>query len=95
MFIDVLHRVDRPRRLIEYRRSLRRDRAIIRCAEHVRIADPLLAGERPRAARAMRRHLASVSVGKVHEEYSAQRHLHTRVIAGCGHSCRSGCPGVS
>ncbi|MFJ4623769.1 GntR family transcriptional regulator [Streptomyces sp. NPDC088812] len=64
MFIDALHRVDRLRRLIEYRRSLRRDRAVVRCTEHVEIADLLLSGHRSRAAEALREHLATVSEEK-------------------------------
>jgi DNA-binding GntR family transcriptional regulator len=61
LFIDALHRVDRLRRLIEYRRSLERDRAAVRCAEHVEIADLLLAGHRTDAADALRSHLAGVA----------------------------------
>ncbi|MEW2574003.1 GntR family transcriptional regulator [Streptomyces sp. NPDC047070] len=64
VFIDALHRVDRLRRLIEYRRSLKRDRAVIRCTEHVQIADLLLAGRRSQAADALRKHLATVSEEK-------------------------------
>ncbi|MEU8733637.1 GntR family transcriptional regulator [Streptomyces tendae] len=60
-FIDSLHRVNRLRRLIEYQRTLQRDRAAVRCAEHVRIADLLLSGERDEAAACLREHLASVS----------------------------------
>ncbi|MFJ3981405.1 GntR family transcriptional regulator [Streptomyces fungicidicus] len=63
-FIDALHRVDRLRRLIEYRRTLQRDRAIVRCTEHVQIADLLLAGHRAEAAEALRKHLATVSEEK-------------------------------
>ncbi|MFE1954574.1 GntR family transcriptional regulator [Streptomyces sp. NPDC059524] len=64
LFIDALHRVDRLRRLIEYRRSLKRDRAVVRCTEHVEIADLLLAGRRAEAAEALRKHLATVSEEK-------------------------------
>ncbi|MCF1595124.1 GntR family transcriptional regulator [Streptomyces muensis] len=64
-FIDALHRVDRLRRLIEYRRSLPRDRALVRCAEHVRLADLLLAGRRTEAAAHLREHLSSVGKEKV------------------------------
>ncbi|GHB39050.1 hypothetical protein GCM10010377_32290 [Streptomyces viridiviolaceus] len=52
--------MDRLRRLIEYRRSLQRDRAGLRCAEHVRLADLLLAGERAGGSAFLRRHLSSV-----------------------------------
>jgi DNA-binding GntR family transcriptional regulator len=64
-FIDSLHRVDRLRRLMEYRRSLQRDRALARCAEHVEIADLLLAGKRDEASAYLREHLSSVGVEKV------------------------------
>jgi DNA-binding GntR family transcriptional regulator len=60
-----LRRIDRLRRLIEYRRSLSRDRAIIRCREHVEIADLVLAGRRAEAAEHIRRHLSTVGVEKV------------------------------
>ncbi|MEV5886880.1 FCD domain-containing protein [Streptomyces sp. NPDC052020] len=63
-FIGFLRRVDRLRRLIEYRRSLQRDRAALRCAEHVRIADLLLAGKRAEASAYLREHLSSVSQEK-------------------------------
>ncbi|QRP47715.1 GntR family transcriptional regulator [Amycolatopsis sp. FDAARGOS 1241] len=63
-FIDALRRVDNLRRLIEYRRTLPRDRAAVRCREHVEIADLLLAGEIAEAAEYLRRHLSTVSVEK-------------------------------
>ncbi|MDX3225203.1 GntR family transcriptional regulator [Streptomyces sp. ME19-01-6] len=63
-FIDSLRRVDRLRRLIEYRRSLQRDRAMIRCVEHVQLADLLLAGKRAEASAYLREHLSSVGQEK-------------------------------
>ena len=63
-FIDALQRIDRTRRLIEYRRSLKREKAIIRCREHVQIANFLLDGDNVRASSLMYRHLATVSVEK-------------------------------
>lgn len=63
-FKDALQRIDNLRRLIEYRRSLKRDRAIVRCAEHVAIADLLLAGKTSEAAEAMRQHLDTVGQEK-------------------------------
>ena len=63
--IDALVRVDNLRRLVEYRRSLARERAIIRCREHVAIADLLLAGEVGSAADAMQVHLRTVGTEKV------------------------------
>jgi len=68
---DALGRVDTVRRLIEYRRSLPRDRAIVRCREHVALADLLLAGDRPAAAEAMRDHLATVGVEKTQDPGAA------------------------
>lgn len=64
VFIDALRRVDRLRHLIEYQRSLHRDRAAVRCADHVRIADLLLAGRRAEASAYLREHLSSVSEEK-------------------------------
>lgn len=63
-FLDALRRTDDLRRLIEYRRSLPRDRAAVRCREHVEIADLLLAGRRTEAAEHLRRHLGSVGQEK-------------------------------
>lgn len=63
-FIDALKRIDRTRRLIEYRRTLKRESSIIRCREHVQIADFLLDGDNARASALMCRHLATVSVEK-------------------------------
>lgn len=63
-FTDALQRIDNLRRLIEYRRSLKRDRAVVRCSEHVAIADLLLAGRTVEAAEAMRRHLDTVGQEK-------------------------------
>lgn len=66
-FIDSLKRVDRLRRLIEYKQSLDRAYAAIRCAEHVALIDLLLEGQREEAAAFMRRHLTSVSIEKMIE----------------------------
>ncbi len=63
-FITSLKRIDRLRRLIEYKQSLDRKYAIVRAREHVELID-LLLGERREAASAfMRRHIASVSLEK-------------------------------
>jgi DNA-binding GntR family transcriptional regulator len=67
-FTDALARVDALRRLIEYRRSLRRERAVVRCREHVVLADLLLAGDVHAAAALMRDHLATVGAEKVHDQ---------------------------
>jgi DNA-binding GntR family transcriptional regulator len=50
---------------MEYRRSLPRDRALVRSREHVVIADLVLAGRLPEASDAMRRHLDTVGEEKI------------------------------
>ncbi|MET0532406.1 MAG: GntR family transcriptional regulator, partial [Microvirga sp.] len=45
-FIDSLKRIDRIRRLIDYRQMLDRDNAIGRCREHLHLLDLLLADKR-------------------------------------------------
>jgi DNA-binding GntR family transcriptional regulator len=64
-FIDALKRVDTLRRLIEYKQSLDRKNAVVRCGEHVALVDLLLANKRQDASDLMRRHLASVGREKV------------------------------
>jgi DNA-binding GntR family transcriptional regulator len=63
-FVEGLKRIDRLRRLIEYRRTLDRRSAAMRCREHVAILDRLLEGDRQGAAELMRHHLTSVSTQK-------------------------------
>ncbi|MFD5831616.1 GntR family transcriptional regulator [Lentzea sp. NPDC060358] len=63
-FIEALRRVDSLRRLVEYRRSLPRESGVVRCREHVEIADLLLAGRRAEAADRMREHLGTVTAEK-------------------------------
>ncbi|NVO12416.1 MAG: GntR family transcriptional regulator [Rhodoplanes sp.] len=64
-FIDALKRVDTLRRLIEYKQSLDRKNAVVRCREHVVLVDLLLANNREEASALMRRHLDSVGREKV------------------------------
>ena len=64
-FTEGLRRVDLLRRLMEYRQSLDRKRAAVRCREHVHLADLLLADERGEAARFMAWHLSTVGSEKV------------------------------
>lgn len=64
-FIDGLRRINKVRRLIEYRQRLNRERAIVRCREHVELIDLLLAGKREEASAFLHRHLASVGPEKV------------------------------
>jgi len=66
--IDALARVNTLRRLIEYRRSLPRDRALVRCREHLSIADLLLAGDVAAAAEAMEEHLRSAGEEKTRDQ---------------------------
>ncbi|TCT04584.1 GntR family transcriptional regulator [Aquabacter spiritensis] len=66
-FIESLKRIDRLRRLIEYRQSLDRKYAVVRSREHLHLIDLLLQDDRAAAAAYMRRHLASVSIEKMME----------------------------
>lgn len=59
-FIESLRRVNRLRRLIEYRQVIDRELARLRCAEHVRMLELILAGRRDEAADEMHRHLAAL-----------------------------------
>ncbi len=59
-FIDALRRVNRLRRLIEYRQTVDREQARLRCAEHVRMLELILADQREAAADLMHRHLAAL-----------------------------------
>ena len=59
-FMESLRRVNRLRRLIEYRQVVDRDLARLRCAEHVAILELVLAGRREEAADLMHRHLAAL-----------------------------------
>ncbi|WP_230598268.1 MULTISPECIES: GntR family transcriptional regulator [Nocardiaceae] len=63
-YIDALKRIDRTRRLIEYRQTLQREKGVVRCREHVQIANLLLDGDNARASTLLYRHLATVSVEK-------------------------------
>lgn len=66
-FIDALRRVNRLRRLIEYRQTVDREQARARCAEHVRMLDLILDGRREEAAELMQRHLAALGPIKAPE----------------------------
>jgi len=56
-FIDALNRLDRLRRLIDYRQMLDRNSARERCLEHIELLDLILAGKNEEASRYMARHL--------------------------------------
>ncbi|WP_409364696.1 GntR family transcriptional regulator [Burkholderia sp. Bp9011] len=55
--LDGLRRLDRLRRLMEYRKSVDRDQAERRCREHVTLIDLLLTDQREAAADFMKLHL--------------------------------------
>lgn len=59
-FIDALKRVDRLRRLIDYRQMLDRDVARERCIEHIELLRLVLAGRNAEASDFMRKHLAAL-----------------------------------
>lgn len=59
-FIDALKRVDRLRRLIDYRQMLDRDVARERCMEHIQLLHLVLAGRNQEASDFMRQHLAAL-----------------------------------
>ena len=66
-FIDALRRVNRLRRLIEYRQTVDREQARARCAEHVRMLELILSDRREEAAELMHRHLAALGPIKAPE----------------------------
>ncbi len=59
-FIESLRRVNRLRRLIEYGQVIDREQARLRCAEHIKILELILADRREEAAQDMHRHLAAL-----------------------------------
>ena len=66
-FVEGLRRIDRVRRLIEYRQTIDRKHAVVRCGEHLHLIDLLLKGKRTEASGYLRWHLASVSIAKTIE----------------------------
>lgn len=56
-FIDSLKRLDRLRRLIDYRQMLLRENARERCREHLHLLDLILDGKNKEASQFMARHL--------------------------------------
>ncbi|MCP3426364.1 FCD domain-containing protein [Rothia sp. AR01] len=63
-FIESIARINKLRRLIEYRKTLVPGRAAIRCAEHVRLADLVLGGHLKDASRFLASHLRTVGTEK-------------------------------
>jgi DNA-binding GntR family transcriptional regulator len=66
-FADALKRINGVRRLVEYKQSLDRPNAILRCGEHIEIANLLLGNERKEASDMMLRHLLDLSHAKIAE----------------------------
>lgn len=63
-FVDSLRRVNRLRRLIEYRITVDRSRLPQQCKEHVRILDLIEAGKMQEASAFLRRHVLGASAVK-------------------------------
>lgn len=63
-FIEGLARINRLRRLIEYRQALVPERAVVRCREHVALADLLLDNRLDLASAFLRDHLSTVAPEK-------------------------------
>lgn len=72
-FIDALKRIDRLRRLIDYRQMLDRDSARRRCMEHIELLDLLLADRRHAAAEFMKKHLDELSTLKTRARAKSHR----------------------
>jgi len=64
-FLDALRRVDRLRRLLEYRAMVEPGRFVAQAREHLELLDLIEAGDRMAAASLMRRHLDQVSAVKL------------------------------
>ncbi|WP_074615979.1 GntR family transcriptional regulator [Microbacterium enclense] len=62
--VESLDRINKLRRLIEYRQALNPDRAIVRCNEHVTLVGLLLADRRLDASDFLREHLTTVAAEK-------------------------------
>ncbi|WP_420098921.1 GntR family transcriptional regulator [Corynebacterium sp.] len=62
--VDSVARVNRLRRLLEYRKTLEPDRARVRCTEHVELADLVVAGRLREASEFLAGHLGSVAAEK-------------------------------
>ncbi|WP_438503110.1 hypothetical protein, partial [Acinetobacter nosocomialis] len=62
--VDAVQRINRMRRLVEYR-ALDRAAVIAQSAEHLAMVDLLRRGARAEASELMRRHLSGASVAKL------------------------------
>jgi DNA-binding GntR family transcriptional regulator len=65
--IDALERINRLRRLIEYRKLVDRASWLQRCREHIKLVDILLEGDREAAAAYLRQHLEAGARAKVED----------------------------
>ncbi len=74
--VDALKRLNRLRRLMEYRKAVNRTAALRRCKEHLTLIDLLLADQREAAADFMRLHLRDAA-----REKSTANHAEVAVIA--------------
>ncbi len=63
-FADALARVNRLRRLIEYKVTIDRSRLPLQCREHVLILDLVEAGDRLKASEFLRAHILGASAIK-------------------------------
>lgn len=66
--LDGLRRLDRLRRLMEYRKAVDRDQAERRCREHLTLIDLLLGGQQEAAADFLKLHLRSAAREKTSGE---------------------------
>lgn len=62
--VDSLRRLNRVRRLMEYRKAVDRDQAERRCREHLTLINLLMSGQREAAADFMRLHLRDAACEK-------------------------------
>jgi DNA-binding GntR family transcriptional regulator len=63
-FLDAVRRVNRLRRLIEYRITVDRSRLPVQCREHLRILDLIEGGDMPRASDFLRVHILGANAVK-------------------------------
>lgn len=64
-FVDAIRKVDRVRRLLDYRSTVNRDRLIQQCSEHLEIIDLLEQGDIQTAANFLRNHIKGALESKL------------------------------
>ncbi|NYF14812.1 DNA-binding GntR family transcriptional regulator [Pseudoclavibacter sp. JAI123] len=67
LIIDSVVRVNKLRRLVEYRQAVNRERAFELCGEHIELIDLLLMGEQEAAQTYLRQHLTTVRRAKTRD----------------------------